>query len=709
MLSSSLLLPVCLLFLQPIEASARDAAARERRGVADYIRAGLGVTTTTTATYLETTTAGQPAPTSSNATTEDLVELATCAASWSSYDILATSNVGGDYITYKTATLVNTTVVYGTGDVYTSYGKIPVASGEFTPTRTVTRMFNVTTKTSSYRSTTSNPALITETPACSFTPKDCSRLYVSYISSLGLPSNASVPKITPSPENSPQCPDYYYKPYSSTFASTDLSVTADCKLYGNSVELLYFPSRTAGEPEPTTPVTYEYKPGTTFTSPSIYLSFDYISATRYIPISVASFSVSCGLNGCVTAGVGGGDYVSNEGSVISGQILTMAPSDVSSIVLNYGSAKASGVVSTIAENLPGYGDVSPDIHVGAVISKSLIAERLRIEDLVHPPPRAYYLRPEGAPGCGSLVHSPECGTIFEGAYRAIISLPSEVNLLQGAWATCNPAIYGVYDPPIALTERASAAKPTLPAGYQTSAADSIAKPYTITPALATPAATALRDTLPSATAMQSEPAPTDNSENGGQPKASTNGQGQSGGQSGDSPDEQDQDGGQGQASSNGQGQSNDQSGASSSGQGQNNDQSGASSSGQGQNNDQSGASSNGQSNGGNQNSGSSSDGTEGGGYAGSTQGGTGSGSPDESAVTLYNSDGSATATTYRGTSSHDGTASDKATTARSSGARESSDASSSTSPSSSSQSGSSTRLSSCWTFSVGAVLLAFSL
>lgn len=180
-------------------------------------------------------------------------------------------------------------------------------------------MLNITTTTSSDISTTHNPALITETPACTFKAKDCSRLYVSYISSLGLPFNASVPKITPSPENSPQCPDYYYKPYTSTYFSTDLSLKPDCKLYGNSVELFYFPSRTD---QPTTPVTYEYKPGTTFTSPSIYLSFDYISATRYIPLSVASYSISCGYSGCVTAGVGGGDEISSEGSVISGQILS---------------------------------------------------------------------------------------------------------------------------------------------------------------------------------------------------------------------------------------------------------------------------------------------------------------------------------------------------------------------------------------------------
>lgn len=165
---------------------------------------------------------------------------------------------------------------------------------------------------------------------------------------------------------------------------------------------------------------------------------------------------------------------------------------------------ASGIISTVVDNLPGYGNVAQDINLGAIISQSLTAERLQIEDLVHPPPRAYYLRPEGAPGCGSLIYSPRCGTIFEADYRAIISLPSDVSLLQGAWKTCNPAIYGVYDPPIALTQQASVAKPTLPPGvtapaYETTPALTIAGPYTILPPLATAAMTALRDSLPSAT------------------------------------------------------------------------------------------------------------------------------------------------------------------------------------------------------------------
>lgn len=376
----------------------------------------------------------------------------------------------------------------------------------------------------------------------------------------------------------------------------------------------------------------------------------------------------------------------------------MAPSDVSSIVLKYDTAKASGIISTVVDNLPGYGNVGQAIHLGAIISSSLTAEPLRIEDLVHPPPRAYYLRPEGAPGCGSLVHSPRCGTIFEGDYRAIISLPSEVSDLQGAWKTCNPAIYGVYDPPIALTERASVAKPTLPPGVTAPAYETPApkgRPYTITPPLATPARTALRDTLPSATnGGNTLPGPTlpaaapksggNGNGNSGQPGASSSGQDQNSDRPGASSN-----GGQSGTPSNGQDRSGDREGASS-----NDGQPGAPSSEQGQSGGGPGASSNGQDQSGGRPGASSdsgpNDNAEGTTIAGGTTLGGGS-----------DSDGSGTATSNRGSSDHNTAASSNTATADRSGSRQSGDASSRTSTSESA----STRFSAYGTLSAGVFLL----
>ena len=61
-------------------------------------------------------------------------------------------------------------------------------------------VYNITSSQSLTFPTTRSP---TDTPTCSFSPQDCSRLYVSYLSSLGLSANASVPSITPAPSNSP--------------------------------------------------------------------------------------------------------------------------------------------------------------------------------------------------------------------------------------------------------------------------------------------------------------------------------------------------------------------------------------------------------------------------------------------------------------------------------------------------------------------------
>jgi hypothetical protein len=276
------------------------------RGLGDYIRAGLG------AYPIENTSGSDES-------------LLTCAASWSSYNASQPSTTSnfGSYTIYPTTTIVNTTAIYGTGDVYTYSEGIPVARGTFTPTSTGNTVVFVTTNTSSY--VTIPQTQTVTTPTCDFSASDCSRLYASYVSSLGLAPNATIPEITPVPTNSPQCPYYYYKPFTTCYASTTTGVTADCKLYGNSVELFYFPSQTDGAPEPTAPPTYVYAPGTTFTSPSIYLSFDYLSGLRNIPGTVVNFCKTCDQGGCREMAAGAADSTSIEGTTVAGRILSKCP------------------------------------------------------------------------------------------------------------------------------------------------------------------------------------------------------------------------------------------------------------------------------------------------------------------------------------------------------------------------------------------------
>ncbi|KAM3422086.1 hypothetical protein BST61_g2462 [Cercospora zeina] len=446
-------------------------------GCADYIRAGLGYDGPVqiiqtdyeyyTTTEHVTVTAGPPPPPPS----QELAAASACSNSWSSYRSRSSANVVWKYVTTTMYEVLTTSLTYGRGDVYSTEPayKIPVAHGNFTPTSTAQRVLNITSTVKWATQSTRNQNLTKATPTCDLLkPKECSKLYVDYISSLGLPYNASVPKVTPAPTNSPPCPDYFYKPFSTCQKSFVTSYANDCTIMGNSVKLFYFPTQsTTPTQDPSATITkppeviYEYAPGTTFTSPSIYLKFDYLSAERVVNADDAIYCTECDQTGCTTSGVDGGQSRKVEGTSIAGQLISLAPQEVSSIVLDFHEQEASSIIRTMAHNLPGYADVMARV----IGNYNVTAKRLNLSDIIHPPPEAYYLQPlDNAPGCDVAAPQPECSTIFEGAYRALISLPQEVTGIQGAWKSCFPVIYGVYDPPIALTEASVADGPTLPGG-----------------------------------------------------------------------------------------------------------------------------------------------------------------------------------------------------------------------------------------------------
>lgn len=587
-------------------------------GCADYIRAGIGYTSTVVETAIEVATVTTQTITvtgGTGAANGDLAAASACSSSWSSYSSRQSKNVVVTKITTTFYNALTTNITYGTGDVYSTapgYG-IPIARDNFTATSTGQRVYNITSTQIMNVDKTLNTTLAKATPTCSLiTPDECSKLYVSYIASLGLPKNASVPDITPAPANSPPCPTYYYKPFSSCSNSFVTSYPNDCTIMGNSVKLFYFPSQTTTSTETvnvsatiTAPpkVVYEYAPGTTFTSPSIYLKFDYLSAERLSQGNDAVICSVCDKNGCRETGVDGGQERNVEGTSIEGQLVTLAPEEVSSIVLNYNEQEASSIVSTMALNLPGYADVMNDI----VGNHNVTAKPLRIEDVLHPPPEAYYLQPlDNAPGCGLSVPQPQCSTIFEGAYRALISLPHEVTGFQGSWKSCFPVIYGVYDPPIALTRASTADGATLPnaGGYRTSTngGQAAQTPQTAvpanlpnTPTQATP--TAQADNVPGQNGNGGNAGPTlpasggssnnnGGSNNGGSNNGASGNGGNTNGQSGSGSGSENNNGGSGTGA--GSGNNNENSG-SNGGSAGNSGNTGGSGSGSPPNNDASGS------------------------------------------------------------------------------------------------------------------------
>ncbi|GAB1743940.1 hypothetical protein NU219Hw_g984t1 [Hortaea werneckii] len=488
-----------------------------------YIRACLAYSDANTTGLTTTSEKPSRSPTFAGSRpkndTNDYDALSKCAASWSSYNAFTSSDVTYLDTTSTSIQHTHTRLTQGTGAVYTTRDGIPVASGSFRPTKVVKSQIVITSSTTENVPSTQHPASFNATPSCpSIKPKKCSSLYSAYLDSLGLPSNASIPAITPAPSNSPPCPQYYFRPSSSCSYYRD-DVDSSCYISGQSVQVFYFPPKTAnGSDVPasiTSAVVQEYAPGITFTSPSIYLSFDYLSGERLLPAS-HSICVTCGpeYEGCESYAVGGGNAREYQGTSIAGALLTLAPEDVSTLLVSYGPAAATSAANAIASGGADYANA-----IGNVIGVlDVMPQRLDLNALVHPAPTDYYLRPEGAPGCSLLYPQPECGTIFEGRHRPILSVPSQVSILQGDWATCNPAIYGVYDPPVALTKTSVLQGPEYP-GRPSTEHDGGNGEHQQT---SYEAASANRPTPPTPHMTDSGPQPT---QDGHQPSLSDDGQG----------------------------------------------------------------------------------------------------------------------------------------------------------------------------------------
>jgi hypothetical protein len=203
-----------------------------------------------------------------------------------------------------------------------------VATGNFTPTKVLTTTVTFTEHTVLTEYTTLPPSATPSQPACgSVGPANCSLLYVSYLQSLGLPLNASVPSITPVPTNSPRCPVYYYSPVVGTsWGPDDDPANANCLITGQNVRLFYFPSATAVVGNNTVngsrgeTVVYSFAPNITFTSPSVYLSFDYLTAGGTF-FGGDEMMSSCGTDGCFGSGLGGA-MGETAGSSVTGAIVS---------------------------------------------------------------------------------------------------------------------------------------------------------------------------------------------------------------------------------------------------------------------------------------------------------------------------------------------------------------------------------------------------
>ncbi|RMX81618.1 hypothetical protein D0869_06677 [Hortaea werneckii] len=362
----------------------------------------------------------------------------------------------------------------GHADVFTTIEGIPVAYGTLTST-------GVAWTTTEYAYSTAINETISR-PDCWIDQEICIEMYSDYMESMGLTLyDDDLPAVSPAPTNSPRCGKPLF-PLNSKGDGTSI-IGPPCSVWGGNVELFYWPPEPSNFSGPITAapkmtkeaITVIRNTTLTMTSPSVYVSFDVLTAW--------SEAVEWVFEDFGGSGIG---LQSQIGDTYSNYILPMDPQDVSTIRL---------VVSDWSQylhSLTAYGTRNEDLISGSYdhttgSHSGRIGEPFSMDlaGLTAPSPREYFLNPGWACTYGGDL---ECGTIFKGYHKPQLSLPSQLLKLDPAWSSCELYMLGVHDPPKALT----AAKTLRAPAYPTKALPGLSTPAEAASTLVSPTPTATR-------------------------------------------------------------------------------------------------------------------------------------------------------------------------------------------------------------------------
>lgn len=234
-----------------------------------------------------------------------------CLRSWAIYDSSTSAAIEVSSTTVLRSWLGFTEITLGTASVFTSINGVPVASGSFTPTATA---FTKISKTE----TSVGREIITIGPWPERTPKCRSRCYAQrskncdeYLSDRGLLQTGT------SSINSTAWFDSLACPLPGSTCMTLPQPSASCVLGGNGVQIFYFNPRWNEND-----VTYSYAPDITFTSPYVYVSFDYLTAVSHEPGSGKVCS-SCSYGRCTSTEIFTGASTYVVGTTETGPLVSM--------------------------------------------------------------------------------------------------------------------------------------------------------------------------------------------------------------------------------------------------------------------------------------------------------------------------------------------------------------------------------------------------
>lgn len=319
-------------------------------------------------------------------------------------------------------------------------------------------------------------------PTCSIQPSDCDPLWSAYSTSVSSWSaaktnSAASAQITQSPE-APSCANSSaVAQYSSVDAN--LHACGPCTIFGQGVQLLYFPVPTnvsrdmcASTPSATktwfdddvvsiyngynnsgpveTPVSG---------SPSATVVYDgktFTSGTAYISIESVWTGDRC---------------TASMGSPVTDAILAMPSESVLSLRNSQNHFEYFFSVSTVTGYPFDFADMNRPIPYSAWVGQQMC----------------------------EYENDPRCNVIYENGFNPQLAMPPGIKKLRPEWAQCQMWYGGLYDPPMALTPGTAIAVATLPGAAKTTSASPSPSVKPSTP-VSTAAAQTTKDSASSYTA-----------------------------------------------------------------------------------------------------------------------------------------------------------------------------------------------------------------
>lgn len=335
------------------------------------------------------------------------------------------------------------------------------------PTSTATITTTVSPLSTSVYPATVGWIFPVSSPACSIKPSDCDSLYKSYSSeSLRWAASGSAGADAPLITASPIIPPCVNSSQSSSAAAFESSFRAcgPCTIFGNNVQLLYFPvptnvSRDMCAATPSASLThYDKDVVEVYTGPcptstnsdgtpletAVYNGQTFTSGMAYISIET----------------VWAGDRCSPTlGSTVSGAVLAMPSESVLSLRYSQDHFQYFYITSTQTGYPFDYADMRKPIPWSAWNGQQMCR------------------------------YGDPCDIIYEDDFNPQLAIPPGIKKLRPEFENCQMWYGGLYDPPYALQPATALAIPTVPGGAATSSA-SQASFITLT----TPIATALAET-----------------------------------------------------------------------------------------------------------------------------------------------------------------------------------------------------------------------